>query len=824
MNILNLCRGLVGMSSNRYDRTGISRRRCSRRRLQFEQLESRQMLSITPGEFPITGDDTLTAVGLAIDPANGPQTPPFPPGLENAIDPSLWRVVAVVETAVDSGDLQIIPGSTEPADVDLTNVAVANVNQAGKILVYADMNTLEQTALDAIMNLGSDIVSASTFLSVVETWVPYDKIDDLAALTSVDFVRLPMEGVLQTGLVNSAGDAILDADDVRAQLGVDGTGIRIGVISDGVSNRAMVQGGANPDLPAITVNPARPGTGDEGTAMLEIIHDLAPGAQLFFSSGIAGQVAMVDSINWLVGQGVDIIVDDLGFFAEHYFSDDPIAQTVNNAINAGVVYLTAAGNQAQTHYQGQWSVAGGVHDFDPTAGVDNLLDVGVVPANGVINVFLQWSDAQGGSGNDYNLGLWDVANGAFVALSTGAQTGAQSPFEAIQWTNTTGAPRQVAVVVDDFNNPAGRELELFVIPRNFGLANLIDNDRTTIDSVFGHQAVLDAVTIAAIDAADPGNDTIEFFSNQGASTIYTDFATQTSTTRNTVDGAGIDGVQTRIGQLGFFNNPFFGTSAAAPHIAAISALMLEINPSFTPTEISAVLNATAVDIGAAGYNNDSGFGRFDALAAAQAVPVASGDYNGNGTADAADYTVWRDGLGQTGLTAFTSADGNGDGQITQADYDVWKAHFGQTFPVPGAGSGSTLSESALAATSQRLQGTASPQTPAETSAATTSVAAKLKAFHPELLVGTTVPSSASIGIAKLRPSGVTRNVSFNTSARDAGLLAWLSAQPASRFDDHGEWADDIGEPYGEEIQRYHHVLDDVMNALNVPFTPGLIGV
>jgi len=523
MNILDAFAAFFNKNSRQRHQGRASRAGHFRDRLHFEQLEPRQMLSITPGDFPIVGDDTLTADMLAIDPADGPEIPPFPAGLEGQIHPTLWRVVAVVEDAVGGGDLEIIPGSTEPADVDLTNIAVANIRQNGTIHVFAEMNTFETSALEAIEALGAEIVSANEFAGLVETWVPFDKVDDLAALESVDFVELPIYPVLQTGLVNSAGDGILNADDVRAQLGVDGTGIRIGVISDGVDHLAMVQGGPNPDLPAITINPARPGTldpdEDEGTAMLEIIHDLAPGAQLFFSSGIAGTVAMIDSINWLVGQGVDIIVDDLGFFGQHYFSDDVIAQTVQAAINSGVVYVTSAGNQAQMHYQGQWSIANGVHDFDPTPAVDNILDVGIVPTGGIIDVILQWSDPFGGSGNDYNLGLWNISAGRFLATSVDPQTGTQNPIESFRWTNMTGSPLNVGIVVDDFNNPASRELELFVLPRNFGLANLTDNDRTTLDSVFGHAAVNATITVAAINAADPGNDTIAFYSRSSFKTL-----------------------------------------------------------------------------------------------------------------------------------------------------------------------------------------------------------------------------------------------------------------------------------------------------------------
>src|SRR5262249_12999000 len=53
-----------------------------------------------------------------------------------------------------------------------------------------------------------------------------------------------------------------------------------------------------------------------------------------------------------------------------------------------------------------------------------------------------------------------------------------------------------------------------------------------------------------------------------------------------------------------------------------------------------------------------------------------GDYNQNGVVDAADYTRWRDTLGQTGIAPSSGADGDGDGAIDSDDYNVWKNHFG----------------------------------------------------------------------------------------------------------------------------------------------------
>ncbi|MGE3640112.1 MAG: choice-of-anchor Q domain-containing protein, partial [Pirellulales bacterium] len=66
-------------------------------------------------------------------------------------------------------------------------------------------------------------------------------------------------------------------------------------------------------------------------------------------------------------------------------------------------------------------------------------------------------------------------------------------------------------------------------------------------------------------------------------------------------------------------------------------------------------------------------------------PALPGDYNQNNIVDAADYVLWRDTFGRTGVAAFSGADGDGDGTIAQGDYAVWRTHFGQSLPAAGAG-------------------------------------------------------------------------------------------------------------------------------------------
>jgi len=432
---------------------------------------------------------------------------------------------------------------------------------------------------------------------------------------------LPSEfGATRTGSVTTEGDGILHADGLRALFGgVTGDGIKIGVISDGVDNWGDVADDPYYDLPeSITVDPTRQGSGNEGTAMLEIIHDIAPDASLYFSCGVASAESMAGAVGWLVGQGVDVIVDDVGWYDQPMFQDGTIANAVADAVGEGVVYVSAAGNDAQTHYQGDYEATSGQNSFHLFHTGDNILLVDV-PTNGTIRGALQWSDEWGQSGNDYNLVLaaWTGAHWTVVDYSIQVQDGDDEPFEFVSYTNTYGYT-MLGWLIDQAAGDTC-ELEFYT----FGDIEAIDRDDvTTEDSIFGHPAVDCVITVGAINAADPSNDEVEPRSSNGPSTIYTNFSTQAHTPRDSLDVCGIDGVQTKIGLLGHFSNPFFGTSAAAPHIAGIAALLLEIDPTLTPAEIEDLITANADDIGTSGYDGLSGWGRANALATVTAAATA----------------------------------------------------------------------------------------------------------------------------------------------------------------------------------------------------------
>lgn len=209
---------------------------------------------------------------------------------------------------------------------------------------------------------------------------------------------------LRRGSVTSAGDETLGTADLRARLGIDGSGVNIGIISDGlVDLQASVDSGDLPDNGRI-VNGRdgnSPSNIDEGRAMAEIIHDLAPGANLLFHTGFPSSLDMVEAIESLTAAGAHVIVDDLGFLSEPVFEDGPIATAVQTAIHRGVVYVTSAGNSALDNYHAIYRelnpddglVTQNVRDF---GGGDGTMAI-TVSSGGLVAVFFTLGRSRGWS-------------------------------------------------------------------------------------------------------------------------------------------------------------------------------------------------------------------------------------------------------------------------------------------------------------------------------------------------------------------------------------------------------------------------------------------
>jgi Subtilase family len=471
------------------------------------------------------------------------------------------------------------------------------------------------------------------------------------------------QGTIQVGVVGSPaptgqgsktseGDLTHQAFDARMAFGINGAGIKIGVLSDGATNLAASQ--ALGDLPSdVTVLPGQIGSGDEGTAMMEIIHDLAPGAKLYFATAFSGVASFAQNIHDLRAAGCDIIIDDVFYYDENPFVDGQtsavvsptngglILQAVNDVTAAGALYFSSAGNEGNVDegsagsYESDFVdggslglLAGGtVHLFGA-----NPYDT--ISASGGNYVMLFWSDPLGASSNDYDLFVLNASGTAVLEASTDVQNGTQDPME---WLSPIYNAANNRLVVLKQTGAQDRYFHLNTFRGRLAEA--------TAGETHGHSHAALAYSVAATPAQsawssatlngpypDPfgASNEIEWFSSDGPrhlfyqadGTAFTpgDVSSTGGILRQKPDITAADGVS--VTGVGGFGSPFYGTSAAAPHAGAIAALIKSASPNISNSEIRTALTGTAVDIMGAGVDRDSGAGIVMALEAVNSLGVS----------------------------------------------------------------------------------------------------------------------------------------------------------------------------------------------------------
>lgn len=484
------------------------------------------------------------------------------------------------------------------------------------------------------------------------------------------------------GSVNSQGDRAHRADEVRGTFNITGRGVRIGVLSDGVMGLANAQ--ASGDLPEVTILPGQAGpipNSGEGTAMLEIIHDLAPGAQLFFATAFNGQASFAQNIIDLRLAGCDIIVDDVSYSFETPFQDgqDPnitsqtngaiIAQAVIDVTNDGALYFSSAGNAGNRNdgTSGVWegdfteggnltfitptptpspnpsptpspatTTVGPVNDFNPDPAVVAQFNTITGTPSPAAQVTLFWSDPLGGSANDYDLYVINSAN-RLVSASTRRQNGDDDPIEfSASAANVTGN----RVVIARFDPAGGAVTANRFLHLNTNRGRLTFN---TPGQTKGHSTAQLAYSTAASNAQVPfpnafnSSNVVETFSSDGPRRLFFNsdgspktpgnFSSTGGELRQKPDLTAADGVSV-TGSGGAFSTTFFGTSAAAPHAAAIAGLvesaspsLRQASPSSLQSQVRTILTNASIDIEMPGVDRDSGTGIVDAFRAVQATGV-----------------------------------------------------------------------------------------------------------------------------------------------------------------------------------------------------------
>jgi hypothetical protein len=529
------------------------------------------------------------------------------------------------------------------------------------IRLVQDSVAVDAVADGDVNSLMADLVflgmtDAVSFGRTVSGHLPISSIPALAALTALRFAQ-PAAAMVNVGSVTSQGDQAMRSNVARSTFGVDGSGVRVGVLSDSFNclGGAMADL-ASGDLSPVTVLQEEPGCAsgtDEGRAMLQIVHDIAPGASLAFATAFAGQASFASNIVALKNQGTKVIVDDVIYFAEPMFQDGIIARAVDSVVSEGVTYFSSAGNSARQSYQSAFRagdffpsaaipstvgapafLGGTAHNFDSGAGKDHFQSVTIPPGTTLI-VSLQWDSGyfsvSGAPGTQNNLDLYVLDSFAtmVIAGSTLNNIGGD-PIELFGITNNGTSALDVNLMIVNRSGPHPSVLKYVYFVS--GLAPAINEYDTQSSTVFGHANAGGAI---AVGAAAYFNTThfgvsppvLNSFSSRGGTPVMFDRAGNRFAVADpradkpeivAPDGTDTTFFGTDADGNGFPN--FFGTSAAAPHAAAVAALLRQLRPSSGPAEVYALLENSAIDMGVAGFDNDSGFGLIQADATLAVVP------------------------------------------------------------------------------------------------------------------------------------------------------------------------------------------------------------
>jgi hypothetical protein len=587
-------------------------------------------------------------------------------------------LVSIYQSFVQSG------GNTAQLDTQFPQVEFQN-GLVGVLVksLGGDFSQFETQLTD----VGMHVIDASAYYGVVDGWAPVSALPTIAQMQQTESgmaLFKPITSQLYQGVAYNEAETSLFADVARTQFGVDGTGVTIGVLSDSVSQfngglgASYATGDLNSKNPVNVIQDGPAGSTDEGRAMLENIHDIAPGANLQFATATPTDMNMATNIAALAKAGSQLIVDDVKYADEPFFQNGFISQAVSTVVGQGVTYFSAAGNEGpdsgylSTFRAGLGTVpgvgTGTFMNFNPGAGTNLLLPIttGIANAN-IIFQFDQPFATQQPAGstatvssevNFYVLSIAADGTATVVASGTNNNVATQEPLQMV--TVPSAGNYFVAMQVVSGPNPGHVEFVGFndtngavSVSTQYG-----SGGGTYYPATYGHDASPSTIGVGATPWWAPapylGQNPLasEPFSSSGPALIVLNPDGTPMSTPQVVQNPAItapDGGNTSFFSPGFFLNTtappvpgqpatstnlvpanqqtlpvFFGTSSAAPNATAVAALMLQKVPSLTPAQIRAGLIASTLPMNgtpAGTWDAEAGFGLINAISAINAVDL-----------------------------------------------------------------------------------------------------------------------------------------------------------------------------------------------------------
>jgi hypothetical protein len=437
----------------------------------------------------------------------------------------------------------------------------------------------------------------TSFGSAVQSLMPIDAIQLLAENALVRQIRLPLKP--HACAFTSEGVAKTGANSWQILTSFHGQNpVKVAVLDLGFTGYQELLG---TELPAtVTAKSFRSDqlldTEVHGTACAEIVHDMAPDAELFLVN-FNTDTEQHQAVSWLISQGVNIISYSVGWTnAGDGKGTGPITYDVDRAANAGIVWCSAAGNDADVHWEGTFSDpdSNGFHNFPDN---DEYLEL-ALPSHATVIVSLNWDDwgtwsgsDYSGSNNDYDLMFYQKSGGSWSHLwdSTNPQNGAGDwPVEEDGAYNPSASTAIVGIRIYKRNATRNCKMEIFVYGINGPIEYNVPAGSLTTPA--------DSARCVAVGASDVTNDSYHYYSSRGPThdgRLKPNFTAPSGTSGAT-----------------YGDHNFYGTSSSTPHMAGAFALLKEKTP-YTLAQIAELITARALDLGDPGPDYKFGVGRLN---------------------------------------------------------------------------------------------------------------------------------------------------------------------------------------------------------------------
>lgn len=581
------------------------------------------------------------------------------------------------------------------SEIKTLSVSPAIIDSNKNVYVYISLSNIPSQILqfnDTLGHLGITFDSPNPKIPLYQAWVPIGQFEALSKLSTVASIRLvfpPMrsscesprndnartissvdathpiangddgQGISGSGELLGAGRHAIGSD---ASAGIwsnlaDGNGVKVGVISDDcgsvtadqINGTTYLQNSINNGYLSVApqiltshdTHPNASARQHEGLELLEIVHSIAPKASLAFSSGVAGMLTMIQSIQNLANSGCHVITDDVFYYDDPFFEDGIVAKAIQDVVALHhIVYTASAGNTARKIssfiFTPEDKVIRGTHYSTQTIDNNVYPTTITIPAGYTTTIDLQWDDPYDKSTNDFNLLLvdpTDATNDKYIHTRQNFPTVSNPPMELTTITCNQKITYEIYIVAaSELNDIRPVRMKLLIDMGSMSTRNVQEKN------VVGHSTSENVLCCGASSATNNPLSSVEDFSPIGPAQILQPINNGNAMglrpifERSKPDVISVDRVQTS------FNSSFSGTSAAAPHVAGLAAQLLSVLPALktNPQAVRQFIRNGCVAHSNDVPDNRYGFGKTNtmktianALVATTGSPYCSGFQNNN---------------------------------------------------------------------------------------------------------------------------------------------------------------------------------------------------